>query len=60
MEENNPYKIIQNLYTVIGKMSVKLDAYETLNQQSKAHIEALKTKLKELNDARSRSDEESR
>ena len=58
-QTTNPYVLIQSLYTILGKMTVKLEAHMELNTQNKAHIEALKKKLKELRDDSIRPDSQS-
>lgn len=45
---SNPYVTIQNLYTVIGKKTVELDAANIMLIQYQTQIEALKKELKEL------------
>jgi hypothetical protein len=58
-EKDNPYLIIKNLYTIIGRKTVELEGTQALNKQHMAHIEALKKELKELKEDGDKSNKES-
>ena len=47
MEQPNITSVLQNLYVVIGKKTVEIDALITMNKQYQLQIEALKKELKE-------------
>lgn len=56
MEQPNITTIIQNLYVVLGKKTVEIDALSTMNKQYQLHIEALQKELKELKEDGDRPD----
>ena len=56
MDKPNIVSILQNLYVVIGKKAVEVDALTTVNKQHQFRIEALEKELKELKEDGNRPD----